>query len=277
MKSEKIIYVTETIFNIDGGDYCNLNLEYQITDKETVENNWGMALLFENEKLIEAIEYRDGFYDGFYAKKRELKPSEIGFKLPDYKPNKIIRYEENDNGMHQLGGYFSEEFSQPEHNCVAPFQYLGFIDNKDKFFEWLPFKVHLTCPIFLDFEYVFLDYSNPQKPIFINRDEVEKYGTAYDEELNQNSYIKYVSKRFNFVEDTKFSLIIQSGLPRWIQGIQIPKCPKTGNRMKYLCQMCRGTETEETNIVGRNDWFQGYFKKMNFWCDGDLFVFFEPS
>ena len=274
---KKTIYITETLFDLDGSDYCNLILENQITYKKTVENVGGLALIFKNEKLIKATEYEynNGF---FYSKERELKSNEIELQIPNYQPHKIIRYKENENGIHQIGGYFSDEFLQPENNCIAPFQYLGFIDNKDKFFDWLPFKVHLTCPIFLDFEEIFLDYSNPQKPVIINRNEVEKLTTAYDEELNQNSYIKYKSKRFNFIEDDKFSLEeIQSGLPRWIQGIHIPKCPKTGKRMRYLCQMYGGTETEETNIAGRDDWYQHYFEQMDFWGSGDLYVFFEPD
>jgi hypothetical protein len=276
-----LIYVAESLFNLDGNDYCNDVLESQITNEATVEGiGKGLVLLFENNRLIKAAEYsKERRGDDVYLcrRERQLKSNEIGLKLPNYKPHKIVRYDENTNGLHQLGGTFSEVFHQPENNCVAPFQYLGFINHKDSLFSWLPFTVHLACPIYLDFDEIFLDYSNPSNPTIINKSNIEKMGTAYNEELNQNSYIVFEPRKFNFVEDVEYTLDIQSGLPNWIQGMYIPKCPKTGRKMKFLCQIYHGTKTKETNIKARNKWFEHYFEKMNFWGDGDLYIFFEPT
>ena len=73
-----------------------------------------------------------------------------------------------------------------------------------------------------------------------------------------------------------------SGMPNWIQGSWMPKCPKTNKPMRFLCQLTSSDKvrTEYTNIEmskAGDDFKQSYFKNMNFWGDGDLFVFFEPE
>ncbi len=62
--------------------------------------------------------------------------------------------------------------------CIVPFQYLSFINNEDPIFNCLPFTIHLTCPIFLNIEQVFLDYTNPNLPVLINKEEVESVKTC---------------------------------------------------------------------------------------------------
>lgn len=49
--------------------------------------------------------------------------------------------------------------------------------------------------------------------------------------------------------------------------------------MKFLCQLTSnsGVETEKTTINPKDDWYKKYFDNMNFWGDGDLYIFFEPE
>ena len=49
--------------------------------------------------------------------------------------------------------------------------------------------------------------------------------------------------------------------------------------MRFLCQLQSSDDikTKETNIKPEDDWYKQYFEKMNFWGDGDLFVFFHPE
>jgi hypothetical protein len=276
------IYVKETMFTIDGSEHCNEILEYQMTVKENVvDGGCGLKIIFKDKLLYEIYEYYiEKQY--IYKKNRLLEPIEIGFKLPAYKPLNYFEGNENIKGLHQIGGSFSEEFQQPEHNCLSQFQYLGYINNEDNNFNWLPFKLHLTCPIYLYFEELFLDYSDPQKPVIINREELERMPSNFDEEINKSSYIEFESKKisfdikkgYNYISDNDIDMC--SGLPNFIQGVFIPECPKTGRKMKYVCQIYKGTKTKISNIVPRNDWYKTYFEKMDF-SGSDLYVFFEPT
>jgi hypothetical protein len=105
---------------------------------------------------------------------------------------------EDSGGLHQLGGEMPNDFLQPENNCIVPFQYLGFINNQDEKFSWLPFAIHVTCPIYLNFDYVFLDYSNPNNPVIINREEIENCGTSYKQDSNQSTEIVFNEMKFSF-------------------------------------------------------------------------------
>ena len=245
----------------------------QITNKATVETLYsGIELIFENDKLIKAYDYEEG-----NKKERELKADEIGLEYKEFEENKILQLVEDEDGLHQLGGEIPTDFQLPENSCVVPFQYLGFIDNKDKNFNWLPFKVNLTCPIYLNIGNVFLDYSNPNNPTIINREDVEKADTSYEDDLNQNSEIVFNEMKFSFVEEEEFSGIGHSGIPNWIQYPDIPMCPKSGKRMKFLCQLNSGVTAKRTNVEPKDEWYRHYYEELNFWGDGDLFVFFEPT
>lgn len=165
----------------------------------------------------------------------------------------------------------------PDNKCVVPFQYLGYIDNQDKNFSWLPFKIHLTCPIYLNIGNVFLDYTNQNKPTIINREEVKNADTSYDDDLNQNSEIVFNEMKISFIEDVEFSVTGHSGIPNWIQYPDIPICPKSKKRMKFLCQLNGGVTAKRTNVEPKDEWYRHYYEELNFWGDGDLFVFFEPT
>lgn len=271
-KTTKSIFLAGWEVRLNGNQQCENFIATQITNKATVEKLYfGMELVFENNKLIKAYEYDEG-----NRKDRELEADEIGLEYKEFEENRILEIVDDENGFHQLGGEIPNGFLLPENNCVVPFQYFGYIDNHDKKFNWLPIKVHLTCPIYLNIGNVFLDYSDPNEPSLINREEVEKADTSYDD-LNQNSEIVFHEVKFSFVEDIEFSGGGHSGIPNWIQYPDIPMCPKSGKRMKFLCQLNGGVTTKRTNIDPKNDWYRRYYEELNFWGDGDLFVFFEPT
>lgn len=269
----KSVFLAGWEVHLNGDQQCENFIATQITNKATVETLYsGIELVFENDKLIRAYDYEEGS-----RKVRELKADEIGLEYKEFEENRILQLVEDENGIHQLGGEIPNDFQLPENNCVVPFQYLGFIDNRDKNFSWLPFKVHLICPIYLNIDNIFLDYSNPNNPKIINRDEVEKADTSYDDDLNQTSEIVFNEMKFSFVEEEEFSGTGHSGLPNWIQYPDIPMCPKSGKRMKFLCQLNGGVTAKRTNVEPKDEWYRHYYEELNFWGDGDLFVFFEPS
>ncbi|WP_337965228.1 hypothetical protein [uncultured Flavobacterium sp.] len=200
--------------------------------------------------------------------------------------NKTKSYEFiwDENGKHQLGGDLPTEFVIPENEFKSNFQYLGFIDNKDEVFNWLPFKLNLICPIYLDIELVFLDYENPNEPKLIYPKNTSEIGSAY-RTLDLNSKVVYEAQKFSLsefdgvTEDNEFDIKGIAGKPHWDQEQNIPVCPKTNKKMKFVCQLTSWNDvpTKYTNVVAEDKYEQKLFSKMNFWEDGNLYIFIEPD
>jgi len=204
-----LIYLLGWEVLLNGGEICDNFISTQITNKQTfVYTSMGLELIFKDKKIAFVNEYNDGI-----RVERKLKEEEIGLKYKDYETNLILNLIETFNGSHQLGGEIPEDIQLPDIECAVPFQYLGYIDNKDEKFSWLPFKIHLTCPIYLNIEKVFLYYANQNKPTIINREEVENADTSYDDDLNQNSEIVFNEMKFSFIEDVELSVTGHSGIP----------------------------------------------------------------
>jgi hypothetical protein len=195
-----------------------------------------------------------------------------------------LQFVQDNNGLHQLGGDIPFDFKIPENEFLAGFQYLGFINNADKHFTWLPFPLHLICPIFTDFDYVFLDYENPNQPKIIYPTNSGEITSAYDE-LTKDSYVIYNKANFSLIpfeginDDNEFEIVAIAGKPNWTQASGPPTCPKSNKNMQFVCQlMSNGPLTaKEKNFKGASDYYEKLFTDLNFWCDGDLKVFFQPK
>mgnify|MGYP001626680375 FL=1 len=114
----------------------------------------------------------------------------------------------------------------------------------------LPFDINLICPIFLDIDKVWVDYSNPNQPLVINKEEIDTTSTAY-KSLKKDSFIKYNTTHFRMDYTEEFPYVFgHAGIPEWIQYPDIPRCPKTKETMKFLCQLKSeaGILVNETNI-----------------------------
>ncbi|MEN2412457.1 hypothetical protein [Flavobacterium mesophilum] len=197
---------------------------------------------------------------------------------------KNYEFEFNETGKHQLGGEIPAEFVIPDNEFKSNFQYLGFIDNNDELFNWLPFKLNLICPIYLDFDQIFLDYEKPNEPQLIFPKNTSEIGSAY-KSLDINSKVIYEAQKFSLrefdgvTEDNEFDIKGIAGRPHWDQKQNIPICPKTNNKMKFVCQLTSWNDvpTKYTNVVEESEYEQKLFSKMNFWIDGNLYVFIEPK
>jgi hypothetical protein len=267
---KKKIYLSGWEVQLNNDISCEHFLATHITYKQTaIELGVFIELIFEEGKLIKAHTYW-----GDEKQERPIEEDEINFSIPKYKRNKTVDFEENEFGLNHLGGEMPIDFN----NCVVPFQYLGFFDNKDKQFNWLPFKLHLVCPIFLNFDKVFLDYSNPNYPILINREEIEDLETNEDN-LDKETEIIYEELRFNSSDTEPYiGEIISGGIPGWIQYPDIPICPKSNKMMKFLCQMSSNEVlVKRSNVVPSKNEYCRSHKFLHFWGDGNLYVFFEPS
>jgi hypothetical protein len=272
-KSVKSIYIAGYGYYFTECRQYENYIETHITDKETVEHiSEGVELVFEDGKLVRAFEYADGEKSIY-----ELTQDVIGLNYLKTTPKRKLSLVIDQGGFHQLGGDVPDYFILPQCSCAVPFQYLGYINNLDPQFSYLHDRIHLACPIYLNISRVFLDYSDPERPFIINKDEVESAGTSF-EDLNQDSIIVYNKRRFDFVDAGNVATCGLSGLPSWKQIPDIPTCPNSGKLMKFICQLNGGVTVRKSNIICKfHHYSRRYFEDMNFWCDGDLFVFFEPT
>jgi hypothetical protein len=196
--------------------------------------------------------------------------------------SKKIQYEilRDENGLHQIGGEVPADFTVPENEFIAGFQYLGYLDNSDPLFSWLPFKLHLIHPIYTNDYFVYLDYSDPTSPKIIAPKNTAASTSAFDE-IDKDSIIIFegVKVRLEQKEEIdEFESIGICGEPTWLQEAEIPSCPKSGKAMKFVCQLGSFGEIKATysNVEPEED-TEMYFQNLNFWCDGNLYIFIDPA
>lgn len=280
---KKVQFFSGWEVKLDGGSHCEAFLCTQCIDEETAHASFSyVQLSFGPDDLLQTGQL---FFDG----KEEIEGhlyKEIQFekaigimKFQPRTPNKVFVFMNDHRGIHQLGGELPAGFQLPASRLTVPFQYLGYLDNKGGAFAWLPFRLHLVCPIFLNIGQVFIDYTDPVKPVLLNQGELEEADSSY-EELNAETRIVFEEVKFNAVPSLeKKRGLGHTGVPDWIQFPDIPHCPKTNKMMRFVCQLDSdaGVGVKESNIIPSSDFMAAYFQEMNFWGDGNLFVFFEPS
>ena len=49
--------------------------------------------------------------------------------------------------------------------------------------------------------------------------------------------------------------------------------------MRFVCQLTSNSDiyAREKNCKGADTYYEEIFAKLNFWCNGDLKIFFEPK
>jgi hypothetical protein len=197
---------------------------------------------------------------------------------------KEYQFIEDIKGIHKIGGEIPADFNIPKNDFLGVLQYVGLVSCTDKIIEWLTFDVNLIAPIYLDFEKVYMNYENPNSPTIISPKNASEIGSAYDD-LKTDSEIIFNEVKLSIQEfegrneDNYFDIIAVTGKPDWEQNSEIPICPKSNQKMKFLCQLMTfgEIETKRTNIKCEDEGMQEYFNNLNFWCDGSLFVFVEPN
>ncbi|HZY79494.1 MAG TPA: hypothetical protein VFE50_08225, partial [Cyclobacteriaceae bacterium] len=231
----KTIYLLGWEVTLDGSQECQNFIATMRTNKETAEvASSGIELVFENDILTQAFSYSDG-----ERSLRQLRDNEKAFPYVPGEEHRLYNFTANVNGPHQLGGEIPWGFHLPKIKLAVSFQYLGFISKDDELFNWLPFHLNLACPIYLNFEKVFLDYSDPGWPEVINKEELEGADTSHEEDVNSETEIVYSAKKFRFKETVESTLSC-AGIPTYLQYPAIPTCPKSGKLMKFVCQLDTG-------------------------------------
>lgn len=280
---EKVQFFSGWEVKLDGGPHCEAFLLTQCVDKETaLASSTYIQLSFGPDDLLQKGQL---FFDGKEETEGHLY-NDLQFekavgtmKFHPRTPNKVFAFMHDDRGVHQLGGELPPGFQLPAVKLRVPFQYLGYLDNKDEAFAWLPFRLHLICPVFLNISQVFIDYTDPLNPVLLNETELKVTASSY-EELNSGSRIIFEKVKFSAVPSyERIRGLGHTGVPDWIQFPDIPRCPKTNRVMKFVCQLDSdaGVGVKESNVIPSSGFMASYFEEMNFWGDGNLFVFIEPS
>ncbi|MGX9987486.1 hypothetical protein [Soonwooa purpurea] len=186
----------------------------------------------------------------------------------------------DENGKHQIGGEIPNDFKIPENEFLGNFQYLGFINNEDPLFSWLPFKVNLIHPIYTDEYFVYLDYENTNAPKIIEPKDTSSSTSAFDEVTKDSRIIfEAVKVKTELKEEIdEYESIGLCGEPEWLQEAKIPVCPKSGKQMRFLCQLGSFGKIKSTfsNVIPE-DGMEIYFEELNFWCDGNIYIYIEPT
>jgi len=281
-KTTKEAFFSIIKYELEESDDTHEILAQSRIDKETAENMEGaMKIIYKNDKAHKIIEIEEGEY----IDEEEVRYQQEKLNYRNYPINNYQALVHKPNGIHQLGGRPPQEFKMPDNITTTPNIYLGKLNCKlDDSLKWTNLdEAHLVCPIHSDFELLYYDYSSPLSPVLISETKDGLIGSAYDD-LKASDQIIFNSLK---VGTTKLSLDLieeneflgNTGAPAWIQQELIPKCPKSGNSMKFLAMLDTNTtieiETSDVDIIDES--MRGYFESYNFWCDGALFIFYEPE
>jgi hypothetical protein len=277
-KMEKRVFLvgSEVIFN--GDDQSLRFLETQsVEENVALENVEGLELVFEKNKLVKKYQLMYG--ERFEL---ELEDEEIGFELiidPIAHPIFLINESETKTESY-LGGITPSNFNLPKFESKPSFQFLGTLSNKTEGFEWLPFEIHLTAPLFGYFDPLYLDYSDPLSPKVINEEhylnsDYEDEFVKHDSELVYEKIFITTQPSDEIPEFEENIGIV--GVPTWIQYPAIPVCPISGRTMKFVCQLNYGLDIPLKSSNINTEGGAKYIEKMNFGIDGDLFLFIEPE
>lgn len=273
--TEKSIFIAGSQVVLNGDEQCEKFILTQAINEETAMNIWSSKeLIFINNELDHVIDIEEGI-----KHERDLKDNEKSFEFFPVKTHTIYAIDDVMNSDSYIGGLPPRKFEFPEAHQKTPFQYIGKISKSANGIDWLPFDLHIIAPIFLKFDKVFLDYSDPQKPKVINDEELKKASSLYNE-INPESEITYRKTPIKFRETDDFGYDLgHAGVPNWIKYPDIPNCPKSGRVMQFVCQIKSesGIETESSNILTKDGVAPDYSEILNFRVDGDLFIFFEPK
>ena len=216
-------------------------------------------------------------FSNYYGQniKEENNP-EKDYQNTDTEPYFLFRTNE---GESYLGGQPPKELIIPKFEFNAPFQYLGKLSASDESFKILPFDIHLIAPIYLNFDKVYVNYSSPLNPVVLEIEKLKNTGTSYDD-LKPDSEIIYEKVYFEPSKTFKNGKYLgHTGIANWIQYPDIPTDPITGQDMIFLAQISNenGVKTKSKNFELENKDFERYFEELNFWIDGDLYIFYSPK
>jgi hypothetical protein len=274
------IFLEGSEVRLNGDDQCYRFLKTQAISGPLAKSSAdALELVFEDGKLIKKFNWQ---YEFRYE--LDIEKDEIGFPYFPVSEHVYFALQKAKQGDSFLGGELPEGFQLPKLDSRPAFQFLGTLSPKTEGLEWLPFDFHITVPIYGSFLQLFLDYSDPMHPqiwdteAYINSDYEDNYVKFDTELVYEKEFLK--SKKLKKMPDFFEENLGYLGVPHWIQNPHILNCPKTGDLMRFVAQFGRSVDIKlkRANIEVPNE---GYYAellgRMNFWADGDLYVFLNPN
>ena len=217
----------------------------------------------------------------------------------------------DENGKSKLGGKAPEGFVFPPARFASGHQYIGTISKYEEAFPYLNFDLHLIYPVCLDYHPpLFLDIADPLKPTLLDLDEAETLqlcwptpGQTYlaevrheglqdeieeakdiKEAFKDNKTLEFEEIAISFDKQQKSTVWGQAGFPSWVQYPEIPYCPNTEKPMQFLCSIgfhhtgFKGPKAVPSDLkLPEGSPHASCVEYMQFWQDGDLFVFYSPE
>jgi hypothetical protein len=268
------IYLTGQEFPSDDPSSLLRYIETQIVDYPTA-----LAFMYYNELHFKNNQLFQAYDCTFMLKQpRTLSESDRLVEFVDIQPHKVWDIIKADSSSSYFGGVCPDSFVIPQPQFVAPFQYLGKLSKSAPQLSWLPFDLHLTAPLYNDFDTLILDYTDPNRPTIVNIEHLKSAGTSFEAFLTPTSMVEFERQPIAFGEPYQARPVLgHLGVPRWVQWPKIPSCPGSKHAMRFVGQIKyeNGIQTRSTNVQTTKD-FETYFQHLNFWGDGDLFIFFDP-
>ena len=249
------------------GDCTCLQLKY--------ENGWlaEVRQIDESNNTPRLNQEPIGAYEYF-----QNQQNPINYLVPSKKPTNSY-----------LGEGNQEKFKAPITDAIdLPFQIVGKLSRKDEVFNWLPMEdLYLTYPLYSGIGgYLFLDYSDPLNPVYCPSDllidyvfgKIDRKGVhKFDQTFLSVKSICEIEERIDL--SFEYWHYGMTGVPAWIQHPELPKCPKSGRFMKFVCKIDSREEIKvrDTNLKPTFDFWGEYSNYLRFWGSGSLYVFIEPE
>lgn len=231
-------------------------------------------LIIEGDTIVQAVLHSSNM--------KETLPLSVDLPVSDWPDRKTFFLVKDRNGRHSIGGERPSSFQVPQHPTLkSNFIYLGSLDCTDPWFEWMRLeRLHLAYPVYEGVFEVFLDYQDPNSPVVLCP---ETFGYSWiDDTVKGTDNVEYILQKYRTVNtvdlqdfETRDKDFLICGVPLWYQAPEIPRCPKSGEVMRFVMTINSDIDIKRQDGTGIDNLpFDDY---LVFGDEGNLYVFYEPT
>ena len=215
-------YLSDSISHIPNEEILDSLIETHHCEMKLAESRWSYTILsYDENDVLDNIEIINKDRDN------EIVPLKVeNFKFKEYRKNYFYNFRFDEKGKHDFFGPAPVGFEIPKPKCAHLFHYLGKISRGSKVLNWLPFDFHLIAPIHMGFDAIWLDYTNPEAPEIVNKEEVDRYQNTVNDPAS-DCFMSYGHKKATLKKGASFNEKVGfTGTPIWMQGFFEMRCPK---------------------------------------------------
>lgn len=231
-------------------------------------------IVIKNKQIVKAIQHSED--------SKEVERIKIPLPIDDWIDRELFFLVRDPNGLHNIGGDCPPDFILPQHDDLnTSFIYVGSIATTDERFGWINLpRLDLAYPIYECNSGVYLDYSDPKRPVVLNPETFDD--SWFDESTKGTEKVRFNEQKFSVSHDIELSSydesadeILLCGVPLWYQAPEIPTCPKTGEVMSYVCTLNSNNSLGLKDSMGIENLPFGDY--LIFGDHGSLYVFYHPE